>query len=275
LAEMAEMAVRNRKNRPDPKLVHARNEFGAAICGSKVPNGICRVEILDPENGRCQRHHGFKAKGAENPRYIHGGYSKYRLPGKLQEDYEHYLGREDLPSMAHELAIIDTFIQQMMEQMDANGMDPQMMEFLHKHFERMETVIRNDPSFEPPQYFMSSFMACYHKVSAGRNNLVIQHQVEDKMKTRAFMAGTENRRKADEAKAVSNKDLLQVVLAILAIVLDVCGRDNAKEVGRRFGLTIPVGVMAQAGELMGPLVAMAQPEEGDESEDEQLQEADQ
>lgn len=70
----------------EPKVVHARDAGGRAICGAKTRGGaknpVCHARggNLDPECGRCRMHGGFKSGGPIK----HGLYSK-RLRGRLGE----------------------------------------------------------------------------------------------------------------------------------------------------------------------------------------------
>ncbi len=259
--------------RPDPKKVHGRNERGHAICAreanTKEGFKVCQSEILDPDNGRCHLHGGFREKGVDHHSFVHGRSSKYVMPQELQESYDRFLEGDDYNHLRNEIGLLKLFVQQNIDMMDMNGVDPNMLAFLHKEMSAMEAYMRRDPDFfeAVPEQFMNSFMRVYRKVDAGKNNAILRAEVKDTMESISRLAQTENRRKADEARALTQKDMLQVIMGILGAVVNVCGQAMAIKVGETIGYHIPGQIMSQAALMMNPVIEAVVRENQDQDDE--------
>lgn len=96
------------------------NEKGRTICGAETVLEVPCQQSAMP-NGRCRRHGGMTPGGMASPHWK-GGKSKY-LPTALMERYEESLSDPELVALREEIALIDTRMTELMEQLE-DGISP-------------------------------------------------------------------------------------------------------------------------------------------------------
>lgn len=97
------------------------NEAGQQVCSAFRSDGvnICTTTALKP-NGRCNRHGGASLSGAAAPNFQHGRFSR-NLPTRLLERYQEALDDPKLHDLTDDLALIDTRIGDVLQQMEEGG----------------------------------------------------------------------------------------------------------------------------------------------------------
>jgi hypothetical protein len=108
---MPERKIENQEpSKVDGTLIASR-----PICGAnkKRGAGICRS--IPMKNGRCRVHGGATPGGMALPQYKHGRYSKY-LPTGLADKYNEALLDTELVTLRDDIALVDSQIQERMEQ---------------------------------------------------------------------------------------------------------------------------------------------------------------
>lgn len=106
-----------RRTKPEPRVVHARDEQNRPICGAKTRPGaqhaICHRKDLNRENGRCNKH---GANAGRPP--SHGRLS--RLPERMQAAYDAALADKSLLDLKHGLAVLDSVLAEYGERIREN-----------------------------------------------------------------------------------------------------------------------------------------------------------
>jgi hypothetical protein len=98
-----------------------KTEDGTPICSAFRTDGqrICTVMAL-MENGRCKKHGGASLVGSAAPGFKTGRFSR-SLPVRLASRYEEALADTELADFTEDLAIIDSRLDDLFQQLDAGG----------------------------------------------------------------------------------------------------------------------------------------------------------
>lgn len=103
-------------------------------CGAKAHHGgTCKNPAL--ANGRCRFHGGHHASGPMAPNWKTGRYSKW-MPVRLAQRYDEARYDPELTSLIDELAVVDSRIKDLLEQLGQNE-GPALWEALREAHRRM------------------------------------------------------------------------------------------------------------------------------------------
>ena len=104
------------------------NANGVIICGANDFGDPCQSTLVDPENGRCERHGGKSARGLAHPNYKNGVYQRsgryQNLPARLLEKYQKAFDDPDYLNNKDELDVLTTLIQDQLEALADHKLSP-------------------------------------------------------------------------------------------------------------------------------------------------------
>ena len=194
----------------------------------------------------CYMHGGKSAtKGAANPNYKHGRYSRYNLAGKLQVAYEAALDDPDLASLRHELAALDAMVADMADGLD--GTDRQALAKLRAN----QAAIRASIQAGDADKLNAAMNGQDELLEAGHKRMQLVFDLADLMEKRSRIAAREHRRMVQLDVMVRFDELLVRIGMLMEAVRNHV-RDNtaialiATEWQRILG-PLPRGITESAG----------------------------
>lgn len=183
----------------------------AKTCGAKTRSGKpCQNAPM--ANGRCRMHGGATPKGVASPAFKTGRYSRY-LPERLMERYQDALHDEDLLNLRHEVALVDTRIADLLEQVERGDLGARWLE-LQAHYETLTLATQ--------QKDLGAGAAAFEKIGAlitgGASDYLVWAQISAMLEQRRRLAESERRRLVDMQQMITSEQAMTLVAALSDIV---------------------------------------------------------
>ena len=156
-----------------------------------------------------------------------GRYSKY-LPDRLVERYEEALNDVDLMRLDDEITLVDTKVQDVLEQLPVEGEGPGAWQQLRDAHQRLELAIARDDT----NATQAGLVMLSEAITSGRDESAAWGMIVKLIEQRRKLVDTERRRLLDEDQVITVERLMILVAAIV----DIIKRNVAKSGGTRRSL---------------------------------------
>lgn len=184
---------------------------GRAICGAKTRSGApCQSPPM--QNGRCRMHGGKSPGGIASPALKHGRYSQY-LPERLMDRYQKALNDKDMLNLRHEVALVDTRIADLLEQVERGDLGARWLE-LQEHF--------TDLTIATQKQDLGAGRAAFEQIGtlihSGANDYLTWTQISAMLEQRRKLVDTERRMLVDMQQMITSEQAMTLVAALTDIV---------------------------------------------------------
>jgi hypothetical protein len=142
-----------------------------------------------------------------------GRYSKY-LPDRLVERYEEALNDVELMRLDDEIALVDTKLQDVLEQLPAEGEGPGAWQQLRDAHQRLEQAIARDDA----NATHAGLVMLSEAIASGGDESSAWRMILVLIEQRRKLVDTERRRLLDEDQVISVERLMILVAAIVDII---------------------------------------------------------
>jgi len=185
-----------------------------AQCTAKAKQtGVRCKRNATPGRNVCRMHGGRSLQGVDSPRFKTGRYSKY-LPDRLVERYEEALNDVELMRLNDEIALVDTKLQDVLEQRPAEGEGPGAWQQVRDAHQRLEHAIARDDA----NATQAGVVRLSEGIASGRDECAAWGMILELIEQRRKLVDTERRRLLDEDQVISVERLMILVAAIVDII---------------------------------------------------------
>lgn len=183
---------------------------------SKQSGEQCKRHAV-PGKKVCAIHGGKSLSGIASKSLKHGRHSKY-LPGGLLERYQQALSDDDLLNLKHEVALVDTRIAELLEQIEPGDLGVRWLE-LKEHFETLQTATQKQD--------LGAGRAAFEQIGllihGGATDYQSWAQISNLLEQRRKLVDTERRRLVDMQQMITSEQALLLVTALSGIVREEVG----------------------------------------------------
>lgn len=157
-------------------------------------------------------HGGATPKGIASPAFKTGRYSRY-LPERLMERYQEALHDEDLLNLRHEVALVDTRIADLLEQVERGDLGARWLE-LESHYETLTLATQKKD--------LGAGAAAFEQIGAlitnGANDYLVWVQISSMLEQRRRLTDSERKRLVDMQQMITSEQAMTLVAALTDIV---------------------------------------------------------
>lgn len=206
-------------------------------CGAQKKDGTpCRSSAM--ANGRCRIHGGLTPSGIASPHFVHGRYSKV-IDGKLSERYHEAMHDRNLLSLRSEIALTDTRISGLLEDVDHGDPGARWLEL--KELFTTLTLAINEHNVNVGANIFDQISQI---INGGVNDFQAWDQIREMMEQRRKLVDTERKRLVDMRQMITTEQAMALITGISTILreevddLNVLSRIQSRLNGLTSGRTV-------------------------------------
>lgn len=210
---------------------------------SKQSGERCKRHAV-PGKKVCAIHGGKTPGGIASPHLKTGRYSSH-LPGRLMERYQQALHDKDLMNLRHEVALVDTRIAELLEQIERGDLGARWLE-LKEHFDTITLAVQKQD--------LGAGRAAFEQIgtliSSGANDYMTWTQISAMLEQRRKLVDSERRWLVDMQQMITSEQAMLLVTAMVSAVREeVKDRDVLARIQTRIAglIAAPNGRAAYAG----------------------------
>jgi hypothetical protein len=178
---------------------------------SKRSGEQCKRHAV-PGRNVCAMHGGKTPGGIASPHFKSGRYSKH-LPERLMERYQQALHDDDLLNLRHEVALVDTRIAELLEQVERGDLGGCWLE-LKEHFDTL-TLATQKQDLGAGRV---AFEQIGSLITGGANDYQVWTQISAMLEQRRKLVDTERRRLVDMQQMITSEQAMTLVGALIGII---------------------------------------------------------